>query len=262
MVIQGLGFGPELTAKQAIDRALDFMGGLEAVSPWTRPFVASGTIANHSFMPIAEDLSDFESVVMTALADYNDVKYLNENDPDDSRISLNSKCYYGYQMSFSKLGLRTTLDDRVDVALKTQGLGSIERGRFPLLNEVTTISVQSYRRGEVNELWGSQEVVMNLIDHIIDFADPIHCCVCGDIQNLKIMKADQGNFKLGWLTYTKNRHFMNVLAADKRAAPHKRGVLLKLGEGVETIEDDSAICEILEIQAKLRSAGLTDWREI
>ena len=38
-------------------------------------------------MPVAADLSDFDEVVMRALRSYDDVRYYNENDPDNWKLT-------------------------------------------------------------------------------------------------------------------------------------------------------------------------------
>ena len=73
-----LGFGAsaqggQVTARQSLELAKRFLLGLEAVSPWRRPFDVSGMTAQTGNLPIAKDLSDFDDVGMRALGSYTDV---------------------------------------------------------------------------------------------------------------------------------------------------------------------------------------------
>ena len=88
LIVQVSGFGPGMTARQSIQRAKKIMLDLETISPWRRPFEVSGCTKETGDMPIAGDLSDFDEVVMRALQSYDDVRYYNENDPDNWRLTL------------------------------------------------------------------------------------------------------------------------------------------------------------------------------
>ncbi len=263
MIIQSVGFGPELTARKALDRAREFLMGLEAVSPWHRPFDVSGMVAKHSNMAISEDLSDFETVSMTALADADNVKYFNVNDLENFDLDIDSKSYFGFRLSFSDLIQRRTRRDRVAINIKTQGMEAIENSKLPLHTELTSINVPSFRVGEANEIWGNLGTVISVLEYIINFSNPVHCCVYGSIQDSKIpWNIDRGNYALGWITYTRNPHFIEALSVDRRVTSFQNGVLLTIGDDVEAIEDDSKLAEISKIRALLKSAGVKDWREM
>ena len=103
MVIQASGFGPAMTARQSIERAKKIMLDLEAISPWRRPFKVSGRTEETDNMPIAEDLADFDEVVMRALQSYDDVRYQNENDASNWRLTPDSHSPYGFRETFSDI---------------------------------------------------------------------------------------------------------------------------------------------------------------
>ncbi len=75
-----------LNARQALEKMRRFLIGLEKVSPWRRPFDVSGSTAEHANMPIAADLSEFDSVAMVALRDAEQTfRFIN---PDKDNFNL------------------------------------------------------------------------------------------------------------------------------------------------------------------------------
>jgi hypothetical protein len=96
LIIQASGFGPGMTARQSIQRTKKILLDLETISPWRRPFVVSGSTKETRDMPIAADLSDFDEVVMRALKSRVDVRYYNENDPDNWKLTPDSLSPYGF----------------------------------------------------------------------------------------------------------------------------------------------------------------------
>jgi hypothetical protein len=101
LIVQVSGFGPVMTARQSIQRAKQIMLDLETISPWRRPFAVSGCTKETGDMPIAVDFSDFDQVVMRALRSYDDVRYYNENDPDNWKLTLDSLSPYGFRETFT-----------------------------------------------------------------------------------------------------------------------------------------------------------------
>ena len=91
MVIQASGFGRSLTARQSIENAKKVLLDFERISPGGRPFMVNGCTEETDDMPIAEDLSNFEEVLMHALQSYDDVRYFNDNDPDNWKLTPNSR---------------------------------------------------------------------------------------------------------------------------------------------------------------------------
>lgn len=72
----------------------EFLVGLERVSPWWPPFDVSGKSKKQLHMPIAEDLSDFEEVVIEALND-KEVRFFSEAEPETMRIRRDSRTVFG-----------------------------------------------------------------------------------------------------------------------------------------------------------------------
>jgi hypothetical protein len=95
--------GEVLNAGEALAKMRRFLLGLEPASPWHRPFSVSGTTEAHSYMPISADLSDFVTVAMTALSDWDDVKFRNP-DPNNFDLTIDA---------FSPGGLTTEAQQRL-----------------------------------------------------------------------------------------------------------------------------------------------------
>ncbi|MGG6898841.1 hypothetical protein [Rhizobium sp. BR 315] len=258
MVFQAIGPGPHLTAKQAMERSKDFLIGMEKISPWSRPFDVSGTTAKHGNMPIAEDWSDFEDVVMTAFGDYDDVKYHNEGAPDNWRLTVDSRSPYGFRTTFSDFVQKRKNPETVGISIKTAG--NPPRLDFSLV----AVDVPSFQPAERNGNWSKPETVHAIFNYLLDFCDPTFCVVYGSDQNLRNRVRVNGALvdggRLGWLTYFKNPRLQMALSGDPRATEYRGGTLLTLGDNsVAALTDSKVDEEILEIRNKLRVAGVSDW---
>ncbi len=253
LVFQATGFGECLTAQQAIDRARKFLLGLEAVSPWRRPFDVSGITVKHANLRIAEDLSDFDQVVMRALSSYTDVKYTNPGKPENWHLTSSSLSPYGFRTSFSDYIQRKKQSQRVDVSLKSSG------STKAMAHFVSVITIRKFLPGEVNERWSQAENVRTIFDYMIDFFDPINCIVYSHklIQGITDINADR--FLLGWLTYTRNPRFRPQLVGTPRVRDYRDGILIELGDDASVLSDPKNREYLTEIRDKLRAAGIADW---
>ena len=122
MIIHAVGFGPAMTARQSIQSAKKIMLDLETISPWRRPFAVSGCTKETGDMPIAADLSDFDEVVMRALKSRVDVRYYNENDPDNWELTPDSYSPYGFGETFSDIHSEKDYWSSISVSLQASGL--------------------------------------------------------------------------------------------------------------------------------------------
>jgi hypothetical protein len=259
MVLQAIGPGPQLTARQAVQRSKDFLMGMERISPWSRPFDVSGTTAEHGNMPIAEDWSDFNEVVMKALSDYDDIKYHNEGAPDNWRLTLDSRSPYGFRSTFSDFVQKRKNQEAVGISIQTPG--KPPRWDYALI----AIDVPLFQPTERNRDWSRPETVHAIFNYLIDFCDPTFCVVYGSHQNLRNRVRVNGALvdggRLGWLTYFKNPRLQMALSGDRRAAQYRGGTLLTLGDdSAAALTDPKVDEEILEVRQKLRVAGVSDWK--
>ena len=111
-----------MAASQALDQARKFLLGLETVSPWRRPFDVSGITAKCGNLPIREDFSDFDEVVMKALGSYKNIRYRNANDPDDWRLTMDAKSPQGFTTTFSDYVQKRSHEKSTVVSIKTSGI--------------------------------------------------------------------------------------------------------------------------------------------
>lgn len=254
MVIGAVGFGPQLTARQTLGRARQFIAGLEAVSPWGRPFDVSGVTAECGNMPIAADLSDFDDVVMTTFGSIRNIKYKNVNDPHDSHLTLDSTSPIGFRVSLSDYIQKKKQDETVSVSLSTPGFP-------PLIITGAGVEVRAFQPGEINASWSEPTTVEAIFDYLIDFCDATYCVVYGSHQASRNRKFSNGN-NLGWLTYFRNQRLQAMLAEDRRARPYRDGTLLKLGDNASMLTDPGADIEIQEICQRLLASGVKDWTRL
>lgn len=89
-----------MVAQEVIDSMREFLVGLTRISPWAAPFDVSGSTARLSHMPIADDLSDFDELVLKAMGDP-EVRFYSKNEPDTVQIRLDSKTVFGMHARFS-----------------------------------------------------------------------------------------------------------------------------------------------------------------
>lgn len=255
MVIQASGFGPAMTARQSIERAKKIMLDLEAISPWRRPSKVSGRTEETDNMPIAEDLADFDEVVMRALQSYDDVRYQNENDASNWRLTPDSHSPYGFRETFSDIHTGEGFWDSVTVSLHSAG----EETSGSCDNSVYVVAIPFYARDQINAAWSEPATVQRIFDYFIDSYDPMKCVVFGSDQALALSKQGDryvGSYTLGWLNYTKNAEVAGVFRKTGKAVPYRRGTLLKLGDDASALSDPKVEAELAGIGEMLRAAGV------
>ncbi len=214
MVTHAIGFGPAMTARQSILNAKKIMLDLEAMSPWRRPFAVSGCTKETGDMPIAADLSDFDEVVMRALRSYDHIRYYNENDPDNWKLTPDSYSPYGFGETFSNAPSAGEYKSRVSVSLQSASV----KDRISLDNAVHYIAVPFYEQDQFNAAWSDPAVVYRLIDYFIDNYDPLNCVVFGLGQRRGI-RTLQGDYILGWLNYTRNPTVVELFNKTRKSVP-------------------------------------------
>ncbi len=251
MVVQALDFGPGMTARQSIQTAKKIMLDLEMISPWRRPFAVSGCTKETGDMPIAADLSDFDEVVMRALQSYADVRYYNENDPDNWKLTLESLSTYGFRETFTNAPSTKEYKNRVDVSLQASGV----RDRVSRDNGIYVVKIPFYEHDQVNAAWSDPSVVYRLFDYFIDNYNPIKCAVYGSHQALRI--PPQPNYTIGWLNYTRSPKVAEVFKRTGKAVPYRAGILLKLGDDASVLSDPKIDAELTEIGEMLWAPGVT-----
>ncbi|MFY9657258.1 MAG: hypothetical protein WAK01_11850 [Methylocystis sp.] len=252
LVIQALGFGPAMTARQSIERARKILLDLETLSPWHRPFEVSGCTKETGDMPISEDLSDFEEVVMRALHSYDDVRYFNKDNAEDWTLNLDSYSPYGFRESFTNAPSAENYGSRVSVRLQASGLvDGASRD-----NGIDVIAIPFYEPSQSNAAWADPPVVSRLFEYFIDNFNPLKCVVFGSEQAVRISNPNC-DYTLGWLNYTRNPVVAGVFMKTGKAIPYRGGVLLKLGDDASVVTDRKAEAEMIEIARMLTSVGVT-----
>jgi len=252
LVFQAAGFGPAMTARQSIESAKKILLDIESISPWRRPLEVSGCTEETGDMPIAEDLSDFEAVVMRALGSYDDIRYYNANDPDNWDLTPDSFSPYGFYETFTNAPTAQEYNRRVGVSLQASGLLNGKSCN----NGIHVITIPFYGPKEFNAAWADPTVVARLFDYFIDNFNPLKCVVFGSEQAVRISKPDS-HYTLGWLNYTRDPAVAEVFTKTGKAVPYRRGVLLKLGDDASVVSDPRAEAEMSELAQKLSSAGVT-----
>jgi hypothetical protein len=251
MIIHAVGFGPAMTARQSIQRAKKVLLDLETISPWRRPFVVSGSTKETGNMPIAGDLSDFDEVVMRALRSRVDVRYYNENDPDNWNLTLDSLSPYGFGATYSNACSVGKNEERVSISLDFAGV----KNRVSRDNGVYVVRIPFFEQNQINAAWSDPAVARRIFDYFIDNYDPMKCTVYGSHQNLRI--SLQPNYTIGWLNYTREPKVADVFAKTGKAVPYRAGVLLKLGEDASVLSDPKLDVELKEIGEMLWLPGVT-----
>ncbi|HXZ17098.1 MAG TPA: hypothetical protein VEH77_14180, partial [Roseiarcus sp.] len=227
MIIQTFGFGPSMTAQQSIRRARKILLDLEEISPWRRPFNVSGCTAATDDMRIAEDLSDFDKVVMHALQSYTEVRYYNEKEPDNLKLTPDSVSPYGFAETFSEECSEKEYMDRVCVSLQSSGV----QHQVSLDDSLYNIEIPAFESGQVNTAWSDPGVVFNIFNYFVDNFDPLGSVVFGRNQ-LNRIDTPESNYNMGWLNYTRDPKVAAVFSGTGKAVPYRNGVLLKFGDDV------------------------------
>jgi len=252
MVIQASGFGPVMTARQSIQRAKNILLDLEHISPWRRPFEVSGSTEATGDMPIAENLSNFDEVVMRALESRNDVRYYNEEEPDNFDLTLDSVSPYGFGETFSNACNVNRHEDRISISLDSSGV----QYKISLDDSLYSICIRAYEQGKINMAWSDPAVIFGLFNYFIDSFDPCHCKVFSSNQ-LARLRTPESNYNMGWLNYTRDPKVAAVFSGTGKAVPYRNGVLLKFGDDVSALSDPKVDRELIEIRKTLRSVGVT-----
>jgi len=150
-----------MTAREVLDFLKEFLEGLEAVSPWSRPFDVSGTEPFLSYLKIEEDWSDFDTVVLRAMDD-KDRKFVKIVDDGDYSISIGSTSMAGFSASFSDAVQRKDASERVTIDFLL-GESEIFKGSG------LTIEVHNFEPGQINSRWSEPTVVQDVLRYLIDF---------------------------------------------------------------------------------------------
>jgi hypothetical protein len=252
LIIQASRFGPVMTARQSIERAKTVLLDLEQISPWRPPFSVSGCTAATGDMPIAEDLSDFDEVVMRALQSYTNFRYYNDGDPENLKLTPDSKSPFGFETAFSDERQRKEYRDRISVSLQSSGM----QDQVSLDDSVYMIEIRASDHGQANAGWANPSVVYGIFNYFIDEFDPLHCKVFSTSQLTRI-RTSESNYGMGWLNYTRDPKVADVFYNTGKAVPYRNGVLLKFGDDASALFDPKVDQELIEIRKTLRSVGVT-----
>jgi len=255
MIIQALGFGPAMTARQSIQRAKKIMLDLETISPWRRPLKVSGCTEETNRMPIAEDLSDFDEVVMRALQSDDDVRYYNENHPNNWRLTPDSYSPYAFSEIFSDIHAMNGYSDSITVSVDAAGVND----STPRDNSVYVIRIPFYGQNQTNAAWSEPATVQRIFDYFVENYNPMRCVVFGSKQANRLSHRGNvyvGTYTLGWLNYTRNPKVMEVFARTGKAVPYRAGILLKLGDDASVLSDPKVTAELAAIGDMLSAAGV------
>ncbi|ARN82184.1 hypothetical protein [Methylocystis bryophila] len=256
MVIQASGFGRSLTARQSIENAKKVLLDFERISPWRRPFMVNGCTEETDDMPIAEDLSNFEEVLMHALQSYDDVRYFNDNDPDNWKLTPDSRSPYGFSLTFSDIHHDKDAWKSIPFSIQAAGF----RDGISRENSVYVIRIPFYGKGEKNSNWSDPTIVFRIFNYFIDTFDPMKCVVFGNRQARELSRESNSHlpkYIIGWLNYTRDPKIMEVFNDIGKAIPYRSGVLLKLGDDASALSDPKVDAELAEIGEMLRSAGVS-----
>ncbi|WP_413208062.1 hypothetical protein [Rhodospirillum sp. A1_3_36] len=249
-----------MTAQEVVDTMREFLVGLERVSPWEPPFDVSGKSKKQAHMPIAEDLSDFEEVVIEALND-KEVRFFSDTEPETMRIRRDSRTVFGMHATFSDYPRRKVKKSAVTVNI---GMGSSDQS----CNSGVDIRVPFYTPYiEENGMWSMSkefEQPEAIFDYIIKFFDPYFCSVYSSAFNSELTEWGVDiNSPIGWRSYVRSPKVVEALNGDSRVSGCRDGVLIQIGDTPLVFKDSQARKEALlsaiEVRDKLRSAGATDW---
>jgi hypothetical protein len=252
LIIQAFGFGPVMTARQSIQRAKMILCDLEKISPWRRPFNVSGCTAATGDMPIAEDLSDFDEVVMRALQSYDDVHYYNEKEPDNWQLTIDSVSPYGFVETFSNAPTIDKYKNRVSIDIQSSGI----KNKIPLDDSMYSIEIRAYECDNVNAAWSQPGVVYSIFDYLIDNYNPLGCVVFATSQ-LNRIDTSESSYNIGWLNYSRDPKVVEIFSSTGKAILYHGGVLLKFGDDISVLSDPKIDEELAAIRKTLRSAGVT-----
>ncbi len=251
-----------MVAQEVVDQMRKFLVGLARVSPWEPPFDVSGSTMRQAYMPIAEDLSDFDEVVLKAMDD-KEVRFFSESEPETMRIRPDSKTVFGMHASFSDYPQKKLEKTLVAVEI---GMGSSDCSS----NGGVSIQVPFYAPyTEENGMWAMSKELEQpeaVFDYLIDFFDPYFCSIYSSVFKSEV--TDWGvdiNSPIGWRSYVRNPAVIAALRGDIRVSDYREGVLIEIGDTPLVFKDpharEEALTAAIEIRDKLREAGATDWME-
>jgi hypothetical protein len=249
-----------MTAKEVVDVMRNFIVGLARVSPWGSPFDVSGNSKRLAYMPIAEDLSDFDEVVLKAMDD-KEVRFFSESDPETMRILPDSRTVFGMRATFSDYPQKKLKKSLVTVNI---GMGSSDGSS----NGGVDIQVPLYTPYvEENGMWAMSEELEQpeaVFDYLIDFFDPYFCSVYSSAFKSEVTEwGIDINSPIGWRSYVRSPDVIAALEHDPRVRSLGSGILIEIGDSPLVFKDtkgrERALLEATEIRDKLRAAGATDW---
>ncbi len=249
-----------MTAQEVVHVMRDFLMGLERVSPWESPFDVSGKSKKQAHMPIAEDLSDFEKVVLEALDD-KEVRFFSETEPETMRIRRDSRTVFGMHATFSDYPSKKVKKSMVTVNV---GMGSSDGS----CNSGVDIRVPFYTPYiEKNGMWAMSKELEQpeaIFDYLVEFFDPYFCSVYSSAFNSEVTEWGVDiNSPIGWRSYVRSPKVIEALASDFRVSGYREGVMIQIGDTPLVFKDSQARKEALssaiEVRDKLRAAGATDW---
>lgn len=249
-----------MTAQEVIDIMRDFFIGLECISPWEFPFDVSGKSKKQAHMPIAEDLSDFDEVVLKAFDD-KEVRFFSEADPEAIRIRRDSRTVFGMHASFSDYPSKSVRKFTVTVDI---GMGSSDGS----CDSGVDIRVPFYAPYiEENGMWAMStefDQPEAVLDYLVDFFDPYFCSVYSSAFNSEVTEWGVDiNSPIGWRSYVRSPRVVEALEGDPRVTPYREGVMIQIGDTPLVFKDvqarKDALLSAFEVRDKLRAAGATDW---
>jgi len=250
--IQASGFGQVLTARQSIARAKRVMLDIEKISPWRRPFSVTGCTESTGNLPIAEDFSNFDEMVMRALQSYDERKYFNEGEPDNFELMPDSTSSLGFRETFYKCSTRDDYESAVSISLQSSGT----KNGLSLDDSLYIIQIRAFEHDQVNEQWSNSSLVHTLFNYFIDTYDPVRCRVYSSYQGLRT-DTEEPSYNMGWLNYTRDPKVAGVFVSTGKSVPYRNGVLLSFGDDASALSDPKVDAELIEIRSALRSVGVS-----
>ena len=208
-------------------------------------------------MPIAEDLSDFDEVVLYAMDDP-EVRFFSDSEPDTMRIKPNSRSVFGMSALFSNHPQKKLKKHAVMVNI---GMGSSDGS----VGSGVRIKIPYYMPNvEENGEWAMREAgqPQAVFEYLIDFFDPYLCEVYPlDFATSITEWGIDGNLNIGLYSYSKNPKVRALLGSDPHVSDYRDGILLTLGDNVDVFRDPDTRNTAIGIRDKCRAAKVTRWTE-
>lgn len=249
-----------MTAQEVVDLLKHFLTELARIAPWTPPFDVSGKTQRLAHMPIAEDLSDFDDIVLKAMDD-KEVRFFSVVEPDTMRIRPDSKSVFGMRVNFSDYPQKKQKKSMIQIEV---GMGSSDGSchsgvdiRIPLYTPYT----------EENGVWAMSKGLEQpeaVFDCLIDFFDPYFCSVYSSAFKSDVTEWGLDiNSPIGWRSYVRSSKVIAALKGDPRVRNYRDGILVEIGDTPLVFKDsqarEDALSAATEIRDKLREAEATDW---